>query len=95
MKDIMEYQWMPQKIGSMPSFLWWEVDEIIVALLGILMFVVSGNILWALLGIGFSYCYTKFYKKNHLRVIWKDIFFSLGILDLTGYPKGIIKKFEE
>ena len=92
-KMIMNKQWIPQRIFSPMNFLWWELDEIIWAAGGIGFSAVSGNWLWALLGISITYLYMKYYKtSSSLRITWKDFFIASGLFDLRGYPKGVVKK---
>ena len=90
--DFNYKQWMPRKVGSMPNFLYWEIDEVLPAIVGIMMALATSNYLWMAVGFICSYVYAKIYKQSAIRITWKDLFFAYGIFDLKGYPKGVTRK---
>lgn len=92
--NLMNYQWMPTRLLSLPVFMYWEVDEVLPAIFSLILSVGTGKWIWIIIGFSISYLYMKFYKKSSLRITWKDFFFATGIFDLKGYPWGIIRKFE-
>ena len=91
----MERNWIPQRIGAWPQFLWWELDEVLVALIGVVITSITHDWIWLIGGVAFSYLYKVYYKPSAFRALWKDIFIAYGIIDIPGFPSGLSREFAE
>lgn len=91
----MKGDWIPQRIGCWPQFLWWEMDEVLVALLGVALTSLTHEWHWLILGVLFSYLYKVHYKASSVKALWKDVFIAAGIFDIPGLPKGVMRRFAD
>lgn len=91
----MQPEWMPSKIGASMNFLWWEVDEIITILAGLILFLFKREFIWLAIGALWSYFYIKMFKKHRISYIWRDFFLALGVRQMPGYPAGTSRRFSE
>lgn len=87
--------WIPQKIGAWPQFLWWELDEILVGLIGLALTAFTHQWIWLIVGVVISYLYKVYYKPSAVKALWKDLFVALGLIDLPGFPKGFARNLTE
>lgn len=91
----MQPEWMPSKIGSSMNFFWWEMDEVMSVLAGIILFVLKKELIWLLVGIAWSVFYMKVFKRHKIKYIWRDFFLAFGVRQMPGYPVGTSRRFAE
>lgn len=89
----MKKNWLPQRIGSWPQFMWWELDEILPTIAGIVMFILRGGWHWIAVGMAVSYGYIRIIKKGNVDFNLMDVFLGMGVFDLKGFPKGVSRRF--
>ncbi len=91
----MEKSWLPQKIGSWPQFLWWELDEVLPVIGGISMFVLKHGWYWIPISVLVSYGYIRIFKKGEVNFNLADWCFGLGVFDLKSLPLGTSRRMRQ
>jgi len=86
--------WMPQYLQAPMQWLFWEIEEALALIGGLILFMLTKQWIWAIAGYGASKIIEK-YKTKATRGVFKHILYNYGMLDLTGYPPGISREFNE
>ena len=75
---------VPQYLSQPIMVLWFDIDEVLVFLLGLSMAVMFGGIWW-ILSIAATWGYIKI-KKNYPKGLLKHMFYAIGVLKFDSYP---------
>jgi type IV conjugative transfer system protein TraL len=86
-KEIPQYLHRPLKI------LWFDLDEIVLINILLMLALIFGNIFWVLLFL-LPYIVSKM-KKNKPRGFLKHYLYKIGAIDFKNAPPFFEKKFEE
>lgn len=84
---------IPQNLHKPITVLWWDADEFaIIAFFAMLTALV--NIKFAIFLFGIPWA-LRHIKKNYPRGFLKQIFYFLGIQEISGYPPYYEREFNE
>jgi len=89
----MEKKTFPQYLSLPFQVLWFETDELIIALIFYVMALVFGNVLWLMIGIG-PYAYSSI-KRKYPRGFFKHSLYFIGLISIKGYPNFFESEFSE
>jgi len=85
---------IPQYLHRPLQVLWWESDEFVVVMLGLILWLLFGGYYFILIGLIVPFFYSRF-KKRHSRGFFGHLMYFLGFKKFKGYPEFFMKDFIE
>jgi type IV conjugative transfer system protein TraL len=88
----MQYKRIPKHLNSKPQFLWWEVDDIAVFLIFLVIGLITNYLLISLV-IGVFATWLKIKSKDtFVKGYFGHMFHWLGLMEKKGIPPGHIRR---
>jgi len=88
-----EKKYIPQYLHQPIKILWFDLDEIVLVNVLLMLAMIFGNIFWLLL-IVLPYMVSKM-KKNKARGFLRHYLYKIGVIDLKMVPPYFEKRFLE
>lgn len=90
-----ETGWMPETIGSPPTILYWEINEVVPVFILFAFGIFIGQMKLCLLGIViYFYAFSKV-RERLPKGFTINLLYRAGLLQLKNYPVSIARQFKE
>jgi type IV conjugative transfer system protein TraL len=87
--------WIPKALNSPPAFLWWDMNIAIPAIAVLLFGLVSGFLLYAIIGVVCYGLIIKKYSASLPKGFAFNLMYCVGVLPLKGYPPYLQRQHKE
>ena len=87
--------WIPRALNSPPSFLWWDMNLAIPAIVVFLFGLFTGFLLYAIILVGCYGYIIKKYRASLPKGVAFNLMYCIGLLPMKGYPLYLQKQHKE